>query len=548
MKGLKRVNHGHLLKLSVFFSMVFLFGVLVVGQLSAKIIRGDGVYEYTDNQAVSGGILRTFLAVPPRSLDPQHGTGSYTAAIANFCYSSLLRLTQKANGIEPDLAESYRQLDPLTYEFKLRKGIHFHDLPPVNGREFTSEDVRYSIRHMLGEVGDKKKAKRKFYFEGKIASIETPDKYTVIIKTNKPYATFINYIANTWMAMIPREAIEEWGDLRSKALGTGPFMVEEYIKGSHIKLVKHQKYHLKGQPYLDGINCKFITTPSSSMAAFLANELDVAGLESHQVETVAKQDPRSNIYALPGFYTRILRTAPWIEGKIPIRKPFDNKKVRQAIAYSIDKVRLLNLAHEGEGDVSVGMIPAAYKPWALPASDQWEYNPEKAKKLLAEAGYPDGFSTELITWNSSYMTKPAQIIQEMLHQTGIKVNINAMEFSQYFNRAYRFQYDMALHITTAAFEPEEWLVPYFGKLETSTYYKWSDHNLWDRIEQQQYIMDRPKRVAEIQDIQRYVMDECMSQALFTTTRYSAAKPYVHRKRYLHESMAEMHGFTWMERH
>jgi peptide/nickel transport system substrate-binding protein len=222
--------------------------------------------------------------------------------------------------------------------------------------------------------------------------------------------------------------------------------------------------------------------------------------------------------------------------------------VRQAIAHSIDKGRLLRVAWQDKGLVSVGMIPDAYKPWSLPASDQWEYNPEKAKKLLAEAGYPNGFSCELMTWNAAYMTGPAQVIQDMLKQTGINVTINALEFSQYFNKAYRFKYDMALHITTAAFEPEEWLVPYFGKLETSTYYKWSDHKLWDMIDKQQHIMDKQKRIAYVQDIQRYAMNESMSQALFTTARYGAYKPYVHRKIFLHESQARMDEHTWMERH
>jgi ABC-type transport system substrate-binding protein len=378
--------------------------------------------------------------------------------------------------------------------------------------------------------------------------VETPDRYTVIIKTNKPYATIMNYIAAIWFSIIPREAIEQWGDLRANAVGTGPFMMTEYVKGSYINFIKHENYFKKGKPYLDGMICKLIRTPASRLAAFLAGKLDSFGPQPQQVPTVLKEDPGSTVYELPGFYTRILSTSPWIENKIPIKPPFDSRKVRQAIAHSIDKRRLLKVAWQDEGSVSVGMIPAAYRPWALPASDQWEYNPEKAKKLLAEAGYPNGFSCELMTWNAAHMTGPAQVIQDMLKKTGINVTINALEFFQYFNKAYWFEYDMALHITTAAFEPEEWLVPYFGKLETSTYYKWSDHKLWDMIEKQQHIMDRQKRVAYVQDIQRYAMNEAMSQALFTTTRYGAYKPYVHRKIFLHESMARMDENTWMERH
>jgi peptide/nickel transport system substrate-binding protein len=196
----------------------------------------------------------------------------------------------------------------------------------------------------------------------------------------------------------------------------------------------------------------------------------------------------------------------------------------------------------------VGPVPQCYKPWALSPEDQWPYNPEKARKLLAEAGYPNGFSCELMTWNLPYMTGPAQVIQQMLKEVGIKVNINALEFAQYFNKTYRYKYEMAFHITTAATDPEEWLVPYFGRLETSTYYKWSNHELWDMIERQDHIMDKEKRVSLIHDIQRMVMSEAMSQNLFTTTRYTAVKSYVHHKFYLHESQRRMYEFTWMEKH
>ncbi|MBL7176448.1 MAG: ABC transporter substrate-binding protein [Desulfobacteraceae bacterium] len=535
-------------KLLTFFLILPLCLGLGATNVSAKFIKGAEVHEYTDKNAIYGGTYRWVMEIPPRSLDPQHGTGSYSAVISNIVYNGLVRFDQFVDKYEPDLAESWRQIDDRTYEFKLHKGVRFHDKPPVNGREMTSADVKYSFDHMVGLVGKKGKAKRKFFFVGKLESVETPDKYTVIIKTNKPYATIMNYIAAIWFSIIPREAIEEWGDLRANAVGTGPFMMTEYVKGSHINFVKHEKYFKKGKPYLDGSNCKLIRTPASRLAAFLAGKLDSFGPQPQQVPTVLKEDPDSTVYELPGFYTRLLRTSPWIENKIPLEPPFDSRKVRQAIAHSIDKGRLLRIAWQDKGLVSVGMIPDAYKPWSLPASDQWEYNPEKAKKLLAEAGYPNGFSCELMTWNATYMTGPAQVIQDMLKKTGINVTINALEFSQYFNKAYRFKYDMALHITTAAFEPEEWLVPYFGQLKSSTYYKWSDHKLWDMIDKQQHIMDRQKRVAYVQDIQKYAMNEAMSQALFTTTRYGAYKPYVHRKIFLHESQAAMAEYTWMERH
>lgn len=531
---------------SIILIFILLFGLPAINA-SAQLIEGDAVWKYNDKKPVYGGTFRNAW-YNVRSLEPHMETASATTSFCNQVYNGLLRLSQDMQSVELDLAESWKQIDDRTYEFKLRKGIYFHDIPPVNGRECTSADVKYSIERIAGLHGKAAKFKHRYYFADKLESIETPDKYTIIFKTKKPYAPFINYIASNWSMIVPKEAVDAWGDLKTKACGTGPFYLVEYIKGSHYKLKKHPKYFKKGLPYLDGIYHRIMPKPATIKAAYLAGKLDTAPVYEFQVESYLKDDKTVRIFARPGAYTRILRLPPWIEGKQPLQPPFDDKRVRHAIAHAIDKVKLLQLVNNGAGEIQVGCVPAPYGPWALPPSEQTEFNPEKAKKLLKEAGYPDGFSCELMTWNLKYMTDATQVVQQMLADVGIKVTINALPFAQYFNKTYRYKYEMAFHITTAGYDPEEWLVPYFGKLEKSTYYKWSNPELWDMIEKQAYIMDKKERIAFIQEIQRKVMDEAMSQSMFTTARFKAVKPYVHLKLYLHEGQRHMHEFTWMEKH
>ncbi len=353
----------------------------------------------------------------PRSLDPHQETYGATTVITCNTNSTLLRTNPEMTGWELDLAESYKQIDDTTYEFKIHKGVRFHNVPPVNGRELTSADVKYSIERAMGMYGRKSDFKHSYYFD-KIKSIETPDKYTIVFKLSQPFAPFLKYIATPWAAITAKEIVDKYGDLKNVAIGTGPFILKEFVKGSHITLVKNPNYFKKGLPYLDGITFKIMPDPASVLSAFIAGRLDGIGLYYYQLDTVKKEAPDALITEYPGTHMWVLRVQPWIEGTKPLKKPLDDKRVRQAISMAIDKPRLLKLAWGGFGTVATGPVPPVYDD-ALPPADQVKYNPEQAKKLLAEAGYPNGFSLELITWNLEYMTKPAQVLKEMLKEVGI---------------------------------------------------------------------------------------------------------------------------------
>jgi ABC-type transport system substrate-binding protein len=290
-----------------------------------------------------------------------------------------------------------------------------------------------------------------------------------------------------------------------------------------------------------------MSDPASVLSAFLADRLDGVSAQHYQVSTIQKEAPKTIIDRLPGTHMTILRCPPWIEDKKPLKPPFDNVKVRQAIGLAIDKKKLLKIAEGGFGSVAVGPVPPPII-YALPESDQVKYNPEKARKLLAEAGYPKGFSAELLTWNLPYMAGPAQVIKEMLKEVGIDIKLTMLETAQYFNRVYRFEYEMALHVMTAGNDPEEWLVPYFGPLEESTYYKWSNKELWKLIKEQSSIMDPKKREAAIKEIQRKVMEDAPNLFLYTRTRFLARNPRVYIKtRYLLDYQPLYGELVWMEK-
>ncbi|MBW2086473.1 MAG: ABC transporter substrate-binding protein, partial [Deltaproteobacteria bacterium] len=422
-----------------------------------------------------GGTFRWPIVQEPKFLDPPMYAMSSVQQITCNLYSGLLRFNEDMSDVLPDLAESWRQVDPLTYEFKIRKGAHFHNIPPVNGRECTAADVKYSIERTGGMYGKKAEFKQRHYFEGKLTSIETPDKYTVIFKTKDPYPAFIQYLASPMTKIVPKEAVDKFGDLKRKAIGTGPFILKEFVRGSHLTMVKNPNYFKKGLPYLDAIHMKVLPDPTTVMAQFIAGDQDVISLYYWQIPTIKKEVPNVIITKKAGVNSWMLRTPPQVDCDKPLAPPFNDIRVKQAISHAIDKKKLLKLALDNHGDILISHI-ANFPPYHLGLEDQIEYNPEKSKKLLAQAGYPKGFSVEMLTWNAPYMLKPAQVLIEMLKEVGIKVNLKVLEMAQYFTRAYHFKYDMALHVGSSGIDPEEALVPYYGR--DATYYKMCDKEIW----------------------------------------------------------------------
>lgn len=544
MKSLEKESHPSIFSrlIASMTLCLFLFVFFALGAIAAEKKSQD------EKKPQYGGILRTSIPADPRSMDPHMETYFVTTMVTLNTNNNLIRFNPKMNGVEPELAASWKQIDELTYEFKLNKGVHFHNVPPVNGRELTSEDVKYSIERVAGMHGKKTDFRHRPYFEDKIKSIETPDKYTIIFKTTEPYAPFITYLSSPWCAIVAKEVVDQYGDLKNHAIGTGPFILKEFVRGSHITLIRNPNYWQKERPYLDRIQIKVMADPASVLAAFIAGRLDKARAYHYQLPTIKKEAPDTLINRFKGITVFILRCPPWIEDKKPLKPPFDNKKVRQAIAMAIDKKKLVKLTLGGFGDTVVGPIPPSVK-YALPEADQVKYDPKKAKQLLAEAGYPSGFSTELLTWNQEYVTTPAQVIKEMLKEIGIEVKLTFLEISQYANRAQSFNYEMALHGMIAGVEPEEWLVPYFGPLDGAPYYKWSNKEIWKLIQEQSRIMNPKKRQSAIQEIQKKIMADFPNVFLYTQDRFDINKPYVHvTKPYQHELQNLYGEFIWMEKH
>src|SRR6266446_7064240 len=213
-------------------------------------------------------------------LDPHLSVAFASSNYFEHVYSGLIRFNAKME-LEGELASSWDIPDPRTYVFKLRKGIKFH-----NGREMTSEDVRYSIER----IRDPKNGSVLRSVYATVERVETPDAYTVRLKLSKPDAALLGMLATRASYVVPKEEVEKHGTLQKDAVGTGPFKLAEYITGSHMRFVRNDQYFEAGLPYLDGFTIQVIKDESSRLAALRKGTVDLTWIKAPEIEELARKE------------------------------------------------------------------------------------------------------------------------------------------------------------------------------------------------------------------------------------------------------------------
>jgi peptide/nickel transport system substrate-binding protein len=474
------------------------------------------------NQPKQGGTVTVRADADARGFDPHLETQTQASIHITKIYSGLMIWNRDSTELVPDLAQSYEQPDEVTYIFKLNQGVKWHNIPPVNGRELTAEDVKFSIERM--STNQPGKFQHAYYFLGRIAKIDAVDKYTVRFTMNKPYAPFMAYIGSPWSKIVAREAVDKWGELTKSEtmIGTGGFMLKSHTPNVELVVKRNPDYFKKGLPYLDEHVTRFIADPSTVTTMLLGGELDYATIDSVDIERVKKAKPDYQIIEGVSTNPFIFRTPPY-DDKIPQKAPFDNKKVRQAILRAINKQEYIDVVYGGRGVQCVGMIAPDRQPWALPESDQIKQDIPKAKQLMAEAGFPNGFKTDIICPNMWYTVDCSQVAKGQLAKIGIDAEIKPIEVAQYYNVVYAYNYNLNMHNMTGSEEPTDYLAPYYGS--AATFYRWGNKELQQKIaEQEGIVLDKEKRIKAIQEIEHMIQDEAPMAPLFVVKYSTFGKP------------------------
>jgi ABC-type transport system substrate-binding protein len=472
-------------------------------------------------QPKQGGRFTVHMLVQPRSLDHDFDVFVPISAHTN---NALLKFTPDLSEIITDAAEALpEQPDELTYVFKLTPGIKFQNLDPVNGRELTAEDVKFSVeRQMTDEAG---KFQHAYFYRNKVQSVEATDKYTVTFKMARKFAPFVAYAANAWSQITAPEIISKFGDLTQTAMGTGPFIFKEWQKDVKMEFVRNPDYFKKGKPYVDEFSYLIAADADTAATLFIDGKVDALSTGVAQRGRVADARKDATYKAQPQQGMTIMRMPPTLETQ-PYEPPFDDIRVREAIVKAVDKKQIFDLVYDGQAIPALGPMPPAYTEWAL-KEEEAPTDVARAKALMKEAGQEAGFSTPFI-WATATASadQAAEVIKQQLAEINVTAELTPMETAAYYNLVYTYKYNMSYHNTTSTADPDEALSAYYGR--TSTYYKYygANNGIWDAIDAQSQELDVESRKQMVEEVQKKIVLEYPVKFLYSVYLQQFVDPKV----------------------
>jgi ABC-type transport system substrate-binding protein len=345
------------------------------------------------------------------------------------------------------LAESWEFTDPHTYVVHLHQGIHWQDLPPANGREFTADDVAFHFHRLYGlgsGYTQPSPAREAVAAMKELVSVTAADRYTVVFKwktSNRSLIIESMEELGTYQCIENPEAVRKWGDLRDwhHAVGTGPFILKEFLPDVSATLVKNpnywgydERYPQNKLPYVDKMRLLIIEDQEKTLAEMRAGRIDAADQIS---PLLAQELKRTNPEILQIFLTA--NTAVTIDPRND-RPPFNDLRVRKAMQLAIDLPGIAKNHYKGSVEPYPSSLTARemkgwgfpYEEWPQDLKDEYAYNPALARKLLADAGYPDGFKTNIVADTTGDLDL-LQVVKSYFADVGIDMEIRPMDSTEW---------------------------------------------------------------------------------------------------------------------
>ena len=403
------------------------------------------------------------------------------------------------------LAESWENPDPLTYIFKIRDGVFWHDKAPVNGRQLTAHDVKFNYERIVGLSGERGvESAGVMYDELSVASITAPDDFTLVVKLNEPdlrAQLALLWDFSAWI--VPPEVIEQFGDMQDwrNVAGTGPYEWTDFVEGSSATYTKHDDYWRNDPkfpdnrlPYADKVEFLFVNDPAAITSLMRSGQADWMGfaLNSHLTSVdaaVSLQKSNPNLVLQPFAY----RSETAIGFNVQ-KEPFSDIRVRQALSLAIDHEAIAESYMQGWGDASpqgptgakVLGYAVPFEEWPEEFQQYFRYDPEEAERLLDEAGYPrdaDGIRFSTVYQHYEFFDLGYyQIAMDYLRQIGIDVEIQEITRAEHTDFSVNYTY-LGLRTETWAEEYASGLAPLSGYWSKNS---WNPNNVNDPVYDEYY--------------------------------------------------------------
>jgi peptide/nickel transport system substrate-binding protein len=466
-------------------------------------------------------VLRMALkASDIRSLDPHYGTTTIDYACIDPMFNGLVRFKPEDTNpekIEPDLAEKWeRSKDGLVWTFYLRKGVKFHK----GYGELTAEDVKFSLEKAAN------KATSGFAADySALDKVEVIDKHTIRVTFKSAIPSVLGILTNYHGGyIVSKKAVMEKGDkFKFDPIGTGPFMLKDYIPKEKVVAVRHPDY-FRGKPKLDRVELWFMPDASTREMAYRKGEIDI-------VEGEREQAWVNKMRGIPGTAIEIFGPGETLVLHFNMtKKPLDDIRVRRAICHAINLDELMKFLGPDVTEKLVSPIPMNY----LGGTDKvpkYEFNPEKAKKLLAEAGYPKGLDLSMVITEMSDYRRPMEQIQEQLRRAGINLKMDVITHTAFHQQIRKDVNPLVLYVCARFPTADPMLTQFYHSKSIvgtpTAITNFSHYNkIDDLIEKARVEPDAKKQKALWAEAQKRIIEDAVALPLCITKFVFARKTYV----------------------
>jgi peptide/nickel transport system substrate-binding protein len=361
---------------------------------------------------------------PPKSMNPHAFSSDANLSYMSNFFDGLLQRPAPDGMLSPALAVKWERLDAVTWKFNLRQGVKFH-----NGNAFTAADVKFTFERMKDP-----KYSKLLNIANSIASIETPDEYTVIFKNVKPVPWFAETMHQNFIVDMESTKGRDDGEYNTKPMGTGAYKFVEWVKGSYVRMAANASYW-EGAPKYKTVDIRPITEEATRFAALAGKQADiVSGVPISLIERIEKM-------AHVDLISRPARRAIYMDISNMEGTPFADIRVRKAIAHAINEDEIIEKVMRGQA-TATAQVPDLPTVGYLPGLKRLPYDPAKSKKLLAESGYPNGFDITVAGPNDRYVNdeKICEAVAKYLAKVGLNVTLDVKPKSIFFDELSEFKH------------------------------------------------------------------------------------------------------------